>query len=206
VCSGFPPASRSKPLESVAVMNFYWFNSNSSRSNARFCVSLFVRPDQFLFVGIDHKHGQQACGLRVTGICTDGMMIVRYFGPALAGAIHLFRPVIHFATNRTLQDRCIDESRVWMGVRGSGADLVIWAVNRFMHELPEGVEVVNLVHDEVDAIVTRETLKATVDVVARAFQETFAGFYPSLELLPAQHDRQLLGVGTAHEITRREAA
>jgi hypothetical protein len=110
--------------------------------------------------------------LSVTGICTDGMTIARYFGPALAGAIHLFRTVIDFATNRTLQGRCIDESRVWMGVRGSGADLVIWAVNRFMHELPEGVEVVNLVHDEVDAIVTRETLKATVDVVARAFQET----------------------------------
>ena len=67
-------------------------------------------------------------------------------------------------------------------IQGSGADLVIWAVNRFMRELPEGVEIVNLVHDEVDAIVTRETLKATVDVITRAFQETFAGFYPSSEL------------------------
>ena len=53
-----------------------------------------------------------------------------------------------------------------------------------MHELPEGVEIVNLVHDEVDAIVTRKTLKATVDVITRAFQETFAGFYPSSELVP----------------------
>ena len=44
-------------------------------------------------------------------------------------------------------------------IQGSGADLVIWAVNRFMHELPEEVEIVNLVHDEVDAIVTRETLR-----------------------------------------------
>ena len=61
---------------------------------------------------------------------------------------------------------------------------MIWAVNRFMPELPEGVEIVNLVHDEVDAIVTRETLKATVDVITRAFQETFAGFYPSSELVP----------------------
>jgi hypothetical protein len=57
---------------------------------------------------------------------------------------------------------------------------VIWAINQFMHELPEGVEIV----DEVDAIVTRETLKATVDVITRAFQETFAGFYPSSELVP----------------------
>ena len=69
-------------------------------------------------------------------------------------------------------------------IQGSGADLVIWAVNRFMHQLPEGVEIVNLVHDEVDAIVTRETLKATLDVITRAFQETFAGFYPSSELVP----------------------
>jgi hypothetical protein len=61
---------------------------------------------------------------------------------------------------------------------------VIWAVNRFMHELPEGVEIVNLVHDEVDAIVTRETLEATVDIITRAFRETFAGFYPSSELVP----------------------
>jgi hypothetical protein len=67
---------------------------------------------------------------------------------------------------------------------GSGADLVIWAVNRFMPQLPEGLEIVNLVHDEVDAIVTRETLKATVDVITRAFQETFAGFYPSSDLVP----------------------
>jgi DNA polymerase I len=69
-------------------------------------------------------------------------------------------------------------------IQGSGADLVIRAVNRFMHELPEGVEIVNLVHDEVDAIVTRETLEATVDVITRAFQEAFAGFYPSSELVP----------------------
>jgi DNA polymerase I-like protein with 3'-5' exonuclease and polymerase domains len=68
-------------------------------------------------------------------------------------------------------------------IQGSGADLVIWAVNRFRHQL-EGVEIVNLVHDEVDAIVTRETLKATVDVITRAFEETFAGFYPSSELVP----------------------
>jgi hypothetical protein len=63
-------------------------------------------------------------------------------------------------------------------------DLVIWTVNQFTRELPKGVEIVNLVHDEVDAIVTRETLKATVDVITRAFQETFAGFYPSSELVP----------------------
>jgi len=44
-------------------------------------------------------------------------------------------------------------------IQGSGADLIIWAVNQFMPQLPAGVEIVNLVHDEVDAIVTRETLR-----------------------------------------------
>ena len=61
---------------------------------------------------------------------------------------------------------------------------MIWAVNRFMNELPEGVEIVNLVHDEVDAVVARERLMATVDAITRTFQETFAGFYPSSELVP----------------------
>src|ERR1700704_4684149 len=46
------------------------------------------------------------------------MMIARHFGPALANVIHLFRTVIHFAPNRPLQNRCIDESRLWMGMRG----------------------------------------------------------------------------------------
>ena len=69
---------------------------------AQFGVSLFVRRDQILFVGVDNKHSQKACGLTVTGICTDEMMIASYFGPALPGVIHLFRTVIDFATNRTL--------------------------------------------------------------------------------------------------------
>src|SRR5262245_48000108 len=46
------------------------------------------------------------------------MMIARDFGPALAGAIHLFRTVIHLAPNRPLQDRGIDESRGWTRMRG----------------------------------------------------------------------------------------
>jgi hypothetical protein len=118
VGSGFPSASRSNLWESVALMNFYWLNSHASRSHVRFFASLFVVRDEVLFVGIDDKDGQQACGLSVTGICADGMMIARCFGPALAGVIHLFRTVIDFATNGTLQDRGIDESRVGMGMRG----------------------------------------------------------------------------------------
>jgi DNA polymerase I-like protein with 3'-5' exonuclease and polymerase domains len=69
-------------------------------------------------------------------------------------------------------------------IQGSGADLVIWAVNRFMHKLPAGVEIVNVVHDEVDAIVTEETLRPSVETITRAFEETFARFYPASILKP----------------------
>ena len=69
-------------------------------------------------------------------------------------------------------------------IQGSGADLLIWAVNQFMPQLSAGVEIVNLVHDEVDAIVTKETLRPTVETITRAFQETFARFYPSSILAP----------------------
>ena len=69
-------------------------------------------------------------------------------------------------------------------IQGSGADLIIWAVNQFMPQLSAGVEIVNLVHDEVDAIVTEETLWPTVKTITRAFQETFARFYPSSTLKP----------------------
>ena len=50
---------------------------NSSRSNVRFFVSLFVVRDEVFFVGIDDKDGQQACGLSLTVICADAMMIAR---------------------------------------------------------------------------------------------------------------------------------
>ena len=46
------------------------------------------------------------------------------------------------------------------------------------------MEIVNLVHDEVDAIVMEETLRPTVEIITRAFQETFARFYPSSILAP----------------------
>ena len=69
-------------------------------------------------------------------------------------------------------------------IQGSGADLVIWSVNQFVPLLPSRVEIVNLVHDEVDAIITQETLRPTVEIITRAFQETFARFYPSSPLLP----------------------
>ena len=69
-------------------------------------------------------------------------------------------------------------------IQGSGADLVVFATNQFMPQLPNEVEVINLVHDEVDAIVTEATLRRTIQVITKAFQETFARFYPQSDLLP----------------------
>jgi DNA polymerase I-like protein with 3'-5' exonuclease and polymerase domains len=69
-------------------------------------------------------------------------------------------------------------------IQGSGADLVIWAVNQFMPQLSQKVEIANIIHDEVSAIVTEETLQPTVEIITRAFQETFARFYPSSSLKP----------------------
>jgi len=63
-------------------------------------------------------------------------------------------------------------------IQGSGADLVVWSTNLFMPLLPPSVEVINLVHDEVDTLVTEATL------ITRAFQETFAKFYPQTDLVP----------------------
>ena len=67
-------------------------------------------------------------------------------------------------------------------IQGSGADLVVFATNQFMPQLPSEVEVINLVHDEVDAIVTEATLRRTIQVITKAFQETFARFYPQSDL------------------------
>jgi DNA polymerase I-like protein with 3'-5' exonuclease and polymerase domains len=58
------------------------------------------------------------------------------------------------------------------------ADLQIHAVNKFMPALPSGVEVVNLVHDEVDAILpTSEVLRPTAQVIRAAFREAFSELY-----------------------------
>ena len=62
-------------------------------------------------------------------------------------------------------------------MHGGQADLQILAVNKFMPKPPPSVEVVNLVHDEVDAIVTPETLEPTVGVIGTAFREAFSELY-----------------------------
>ena len=69
-------------------------------------------------------------------------------------------------------------------IQGSGADLVVWSVNRLIPELPPGTEVVNLVHDEINVLVTGETLLPTAKIITKAFQEIFAEFYPQTKLTP----------------------
>lgn len=69
-------------------------------------------------------------------------------------------------------------------IQGGGADLQVLAVNKFMGRLPDGVEVINLVHDEVDLILpSKAVLKPTTQVIRRAFQEAFAELYGT-ELVP----------------------
>ena len=45
------------------------------------------------------------------------MTIPGKLGPALAGAICRHRPVVDLASDRTLQDRRVDEGGAWMGMR-----------------------------------------------------------------------------------------
>ena len=70
-------------------------------------------------------------------------------------------------------------------IQGSGADLIIWAVNQFAPQLPSGVEVINLVHDEVDLLVTKENLGQTMELITTAFREVFIKFYPESPLAPS---------------------
>ena len=63
-------------------------------------------------------------------------------------------------------------------IQGGGADLQIRAVNKFMGRLPDGVEVINLVHDEVDLILPSDSvLHPTSNIIRCAFQEAFAELY-----------------------------
>jgi DNA polymerase-1 len=63
--------------------------------------------------------------------------------------------------------RCIINSPI----QGSAADLFVRAVNRFAPSLTSPV--VNLVHDEIDALVTEDTARHTVQTIADAFRVSF---------------------------------
>jgi DNA polymerase-1 len=62
-------------------------------------------------------------------------------------------------------------------IQGSGADLVVRAVNRFMPQLPEGVEIINLVHDEVNALCLPDQTRETISVITEGFSKTFREFF-----------------------------
>ena len=62
-------------------------------------VSFFVRGRQFLFVRIDHEHGQQLSGLGLARIFIKSVSITRELGEVLSGAIRDDRPIIGFASS-----------------------------------------------------------------------------------------------------------
>ena len=62
-------------------------------------VSFFVRGRQFLFVRIDHEHGQQLGGFGLARILIKSVPITRHLGKVLSGAIRDDRPIIGFASS-----------------------------------------------------------------------------------------------------------
>ena len=56
--------------------------------------SFFERRSQFLFVRIDHEHGQQLGGFGLARILINAVSITRHLGKVLAGAINNGRPII----------------------------------------------------------------------------------------------------------------
>jgi len=62
-------------------------------------------------------------------------------------------------------------------ILGSSANLLIRAVTKFMPKLPAGVQIVNLVHDEVDAVVTAATAEPAKQIITAAFEESFAELF-----------------------------
>jgi DNA polymerase I len=68
-------------------------------------------------------------------------------------------------------------------IQGGQADLQILAVNKFMPLLDPSVEIVNLVHDESDLIVTQDTLQPTIHIVRKAYQDAFLELYGDI-LIP----------------------
>jgi DNA polymerase-1 len=70
-------------------------------------------------------------------------------------------------------------------IQGGSADLLIRAVNLFMNALPPGVEICNLVHDEIDAILIDPGLVEPVtEIIRSTFRKAFAELY-GLILVPS---------------------
>ena len=69
--------------------------------------------------------------------------------------------------------RCIINSPI----QGSAADLFIKAVNKLAPDLLPPTQIVNLVHDEIDLLVTGETKDPTIASVTAAFDESFTELF-----------------------------
>src|SRR5438552_11490916 len=77
---------------------------------------IFVRRRQFLLVRIDHEHGQQLRGFGLARVLTNAVPITRHLGEALSSAISNDRPIIDRTSDRSFENGCVDESRLWMRV------------------------------------------------------------------------------------------
>ena len=62
-------------------------------------VSFFVRGRQFLFVRIDHEHGQQLGGFDLARMLIKSVPITGHLGKVLSGAISNDWPIIGFVHN-----------------------------------------------------------------------------------------------------------
>lgn len=62
-------------------------------------VSFFVRGRQFLFVRIDHEHGQQLGGFGLARVLINTVPITRHLGKVPSGAISDGRPIIGSASS-----------------------------------------------------------------------------------------------------------
>src|SRR5437762_13563237 len=81
-------------------------------------VSFFVRRRQFLLVRIDHENGQQLSGFGLARVLTNAVPVTRHLGEALSSAISNDRAIIDRTSDRSLENSCVDESRLGMRVGG----------------------------------------------------------------------------------------
>ena len=79
-------------------------------------VSFFVRRRQFLLVRIDHEHGQQLSRFGLARVLTNAVPVTRHLGEALSGAIRNDWPTIDRTSDRSLENGCVNESRLGMRV------------------------------------------------------------------------------------------
>jgi DNA polymerase-1 len=124
-----------------------------------------------MFPGIGAYHAE-AKGKAATEECTYTVTGQRRFLPPLLNDRDEYSgywPSLEF------RKRCIINSPI----QGSAADMFVRAVNKFAPRLVAPVQIVNLVHDEIDLLVTEETAHTTIALVTAAFEESFTELFGS---------------------------